>query len=266
MAKSTPARLACETHLREEIQRNTEAQIAFSETAVAQRLLAASAAMGPVYDEIYPPLSKDGMAFKIFLNCLTWMGAYMTPEQIAQERADRAELIAVNRDIEEAAETLASLLEQRQELHERSGFGSETLYDIAGVIDQAGDQSGRYGMLLKPELDKLNVRYDLKYWPSLAECIRAISDDARRAEVTPNDSVTAVATESQRPSKSDFIRGLLAQIDRNKGDYLGGIPTDFTMSNDDLATIVNVILDLPVTELADANSVKVLRHRMKPRC
>ncbi len=265
MTKPSPARLACENYLREEIQRNTEAQIAFSETAVAQRLLAASAAMAPVYDEIYPPLSKDGVAYKIFLNCLTWMGAYMTPEHIAQERADRAELIAVNRDIEEAAETLATLLERRTELQNYSGFGTETLYDITGVIDRAGDPNGRYGMYLKPKLDALAHQYDLKYWPSLAECIWAISDDARRAEVTPNDPVTAAATQSQRPSKADFIRGLLNQIEENTADYFGRIPTTFSVSNDAVATIVNVMLQLPATELADANSVKVIRHRMTQR-
>ncbi|QWP77225.1 hypothetical protein J5226_02130 [Lysobacter sp. K5869] len=261
---STPtskARQFCEDHLRGEIKSNNAAGIAFSESRVATHLLGRGGEMEAVYEEIYPQLCRDGVAYKIFLNCLLWSGAYMHPDNIAKERSDRAVLQEVNLKIQKHAEALAVLLDQRSGLHNRSGFSSETLYDICEIIEQASECNGRFQSFLKGPLAALRMQFDLKYWPSPADCIRVLSKDAADARIAPSDPVTEAATRSKRASKADFIRGMLEHIEENRGDYYGRLPRKFTLSCEAIATIANVLLSLHGDELVDAVYVKNLRHR-----
>src|ERR1700755_308103 len=128
MAKTNSvAQLACEEYLQDKIRDCREQQIAPSEIKGAERLLARSSEATSVYEEIYPELSRDGIAWKVFINCLLSTKAYSGPEQLAASRSDRDALIAVNAEIDRCSAALADLLDQRDILHNRSSFGSSTL-------------------------------------------------------------------------------------------------------------------------------------------
>lgn len=262
---TSTARQVCEDYLREQIHTNNEQGILPSENRVAERLLARGDGLADVYEEVYAHLYRDRISWKIFLSCLLSTGAFWSPEKIAKYRADRDALIELNRNIAKHAHTLADLLARRDDLHNRSAFGSDTHYDITAVIDQACAHNGRYEYYLKEPLAQLSARFDMKYWPLLADCVRVIGDDAENAGITASDPLTEAATKSTRASKADFIRALRESIDENRGDWLGAIPKMFGPSNDAMATLVNVLLDLPPEEMVDATYVKNLRHRDKER-
>lgn len=257
------ARKVCDDYLREEIRAKCEQNILPSENRVAERLLAHGDQMAHVYDEIYPKLSGDGIAWKHFLGCLLSTGAFWSTEKIAALRAGRDNLVEVNRDIAKHALALADLLDHRDTLHNTSGFSSETLYAICDVIDHASTHNGFYQSWIKEQLNQLSTRFDLKYWPSLAECARVIGEDAEQATLTPTDPLTEAATKSTRASKADFLRALLSAIDENRGDWLGAFPVKFRPSDEAMATVVNVLLELPLEELISGTYVKNLRHRGK---
>jgi hypothetical protein len=254
------ARRICEEHLQEQIRYNLEHKILPSENSVAERMLASGNALQRFYGEIYPALSHDGITWKHALHCALYVGTFWTPEDIAERRAGRKELEQLNEEISQRATHLSELLDRRTRLYEQSGFGAETHYAIYDVIDAASERNGHYQNYLKEPLKRLH-RFDLKYWPSLADCIRVIGTDAWQAELAPDNSLTAAATRSSRPSKADSVRALLASVEDHRGDWLGGIPTSFEFSNGALADLVNVLFELPVDDLVSDEYMKTERHR-----
>lgn len=215
------ARRVCEDHLQAQIRYNRERKILPNEIAVAERMLANGDALQRFYKEVYPALNHDGITWKHALHCALYVGTFWTPEDIAERRAGRKELERLNEEISRQASTLADLLDRRTELYEHSGFGAETYFAIYDVIDAAAEHNGHYqGWVRKPLLALR--RFDLKYWPTLSECIRVIGQDADQAEITADTSLTEAATHSSRPSKADSVRALLASIEDHRGDWVGG--------------------------------------------
>lgn len=262
MSAKTPCpRDICEAFLNEQIRSNQESDILPSENRIARRLIARGAEMAEVYEEIISSLPDDGVSWKIFLGCLLNAGAFWSPEKIAEHRADRVSLTEINRSIAQQAQALSELLDRRDHLHNYSAFGSGTLYDIVTLIDQASSQNSRYDYSVKGPLAELSARYDMKYWPTLAECVRVLGEDASKAEVIATDPMTEAATRSLRSSKADTIRALRESIDENRGNWWGAIPQKFQLSDNAMAQAANVLLDLPPSEMIDANYIKGLRHR-----
>lgn len=260
MDQKSNARRICEAHLKDQIRYNLEHRILPSEISVAERMLANGDALKRFYEEIYPALNYDGITWKHVLHCALYMGTFWTPEDISARRAGRKELEQLNDEISQRAGQLSELLDRRTKLYEQSGFRAETHYAIYEVIDAASKHNGHYQNYLKGPLQHLR-RFDLKYWPSIADCIRAIGTDAWRAEIEPDNRLTAAATRSSRPSKADSVRALLASIEDHRGDRLGGIPTSFEFSNGALADLVNVLFELPPEELVGDEYIKTERHR-----
>lgn len=257
------ARQICEDYLREEIRSNDEKRILPSENRIAERLLARGDELVDVYEVVHTKLARDDIAWKIFLGRLLTTAAFWSLEELAQARADRNALADLNQSIAKHAHALSSLLADRDELHNRSPFSSGTHYDICEVIAEASADNSRFESYLKEPLDHLSGRFDMKYWPSISSCIRVIGDDAENAKIVADDPLTAAATRSTRPSKADFVRALRESIDEIRGDWLGGVPEAFVLSNDAMATLVNVLLDLPPDELVDGTYVKNLGRDKK---
>jgi len=256
------ARRVCEGYLQERIRYDREHKILRSEIAVAERMLTNGSALERFYREIYPALNHDGITWKHALHCALYVGTFWSPERIAERRAGRKELEQLNEDISRQASALADLLDRRAELYEHSGFGAETHYAIYEVIDDAAARNGHYqGWVRKPLLALR--RFDLKYWPTLSECIRVIGQDADQADIAADSSLTEAATLSSRPSKADSVRALLASIEDNRGDWEGGIPRSFEFSNAALADLVNVLFELPAEGLVSDEYMKIERHRRK---
>lgn len=256
------ARRVCENHLQEQIRYDREHNILPSEIAVAERMLANGSALERFYKEIYPALNHDGITWKNALHCALYVGTFWTAEDIAERRAGRKELKELNEDISRQASALADLLDRRTTLYEHSGFGAETHYAIYEVIDAAAAHNGHYQGWVREPLLALR-RFDLKYWPTLSECIRVIGQDAYQAEIAANTSLTEAATHSLRPSKADSVRALLASIEDHRGDWVGGIPNSFEFSNAVLADLVNVLFELPAEGLVSDEYMKIQRHRAK---
>jgi len=259
--ETSSAQQICEDYLREQIRSNNEKGILRSENQVAEKLLARSDEVAHIYEEVYSQLCEDGIAWKTFLGCVLSTGAFWSPEKIAKYRGVRNELVEVNLAIAKHAHVLADLLNHRTALNNESAFSSDTHYHICDVVTQASAGNGLYRSWVKDPLSHLRSQFDLKYWPSLDECVRAIGEDANNAKVDATDPLTEAATKSTRPSKADFLRALLASIKENRGDHLGDIPENFRPSDEALASLVIVLLDLPSERIVDATYVKNLRLR-----
>ncbi|MCC5074128.1 hypothetical protein JH308_07655 [Xanthomonas campestris pv. campestris] len=256
------AQQVCEDHLREQITNNEEAGICASETKAAQRLLSRSAELKPIYKEIEKSLGLRGLEWKVFLDCCVLAtGAYWTPSKNLEDRSSRRRLEQVNTKIAALSFRLADLLDERDSISNTSPFSSNTLYHPIDVMERADQNNFLYRSHLKPELENLTSRFDLKYWPSLADMVRAIGRDAENAEVATNDARTAAMSESKHPSKADFVRALHEGVADNQHSGMGGLPRSFRLSDSAAATLANVLLELPADEMVDAKYAKNIRGR-----
>jgi len=262
MTLKTSPRSVCEAHLRDGIRYNRERGILARETSVAERMLASGDALEQFYGEIYPRLNHDSITWKHALQCALYVGTFWAAEDIAKRRAGRKELEQLNAEIALQARLLADLLDRRTQLYELSGFGAETHYAILDVIGEASEHNGHYQTCIKQRLEALQ-RFDLKYWPSLSDCLRVIGVNARHAEIRANNDLTEAATHSTRPSKADSVRALLSSIEDHRGDREGGIPSSFEFSNSALADLVNVLFALAPDDLVTEEYMKTQRHRFR---
>lgn len=257
------ARGACEDRLHAQIRYNTEHHILPTDCAIALSLLARGPELASAYDDIHAKFASHPHALDTFLQLLLDTRAAWSPDKIAQDRADRAELVAVNSAIEAHARALADLLDRRAELHNTLAFMSDTYYHVHDVIETAGQGNGHFRSRLQEPLAELRARFDLKYWPELGTMVRALADDAAVAQPEATDPITAAATASSRASRSDFVMALLAGIEDRRGTFPGSLPPGVMPSDATLASLVNVLLDLGPDELIDAAYLKGRRQRAR---
>lgn len=253
----------CETFLRSEIAYNTGNNILPSESAVAERLLARRLEMAPVYAELHRKLSPDERAIRVFLSVIL-SATFWDPEAIAEARADRARLEAVNAEIAETADALARLLREREELHNRSGFSSNTEYHPLNLIDRAGDAIDLYTSYVRDPL-KATRNYDLKYWPKIADCIDILARDAEEAEIEAGDDIPEAATSASRKGLADYLKAIFAGIESRREGLPILLPLDFTLSDASFAALINCSLDLDADAGVGADFVKNFRQRGRSR-
>ncbi|WDJ79057.1 hypothetical protein JH282_16445 [Xanthomonas campestris pv. campestris] len=221
-----------------------------------------SSELQPVYEEIEKLLGLHGSEWKVFLDwCVLATGTHWTPSKNRENRANRKRVEQVNAKIAALSARLADFLEERDSICNTSPFSSDTLYHPIDVMEHAGQDNFLYRSHLKPELEALTYRFDLKYWPSLADMVRAIGQDAEDAEVATNDVRTAAMSESKRPSNADFIRALHEGVAENQRSGMGGLPRSFRLSDSAAATLANVLLELPPDAMVDAKYAKNIRER-----
>lgn len=219
--------------------------------------------LADVYDEVHAALASTPRAFYIFWDAFVHAADGWNPEKNRAARQARNELVEINSRISELADQMAALLDRREYLHNHSGFSSDTQYHIMDIVHEASEHNYHYESYVKEEVERLQYQYHPKYWPTLSEVVQAIGTDAERAEVTAYDETTAVATESRKFGRSDFVKALLARIDDNRLSACGFIPNSFALSDSGLASLVNCGLDLSVDELVDADFIKRFRQRQR---
>ncbi|WCD78262.1 hypothetical protein [Pseudomonas sp. TUM22785] len=244
-------------------QYNLEHSILRSHNSVIERLLVRELELHNAYSDLHKKLSKYPGALNSFFGALLDAAAYWAPERIAKAREERDELVRVNQQVAEIGENLAALLRRRDELHNKSGFRSNTQYHIGDLIKEAGQYNGHFTMYLEEQLEKLQASYDLKYWPAIHDCVEAIADDARVAEIEASDPLTEAATDASRSSLADFFKAWFVAIDEHRHAYHGRIPDDFHPTDNGFASFANCALGLVDDDLLDGPYVKRLRQRVR---
>ncbi len=214
----------CEAVIHAEQAYNREHNICPGKNAVADRLLRRRAEMQGAYVELYQKLGANPVGLKVFFDLLLATADHWNPEQNAEARAARERLEAVNDEIWKAAGVLARLLRERDHLHNRSGFHSTTFYHPLDLIEESAAQNYLHTSYVKEQLVRLRGRYDLKYWPSIEDCISALARDAREAKVEASDPFTDAATRGVRNSRADFLRALFVAIEENSDKVHGFLP------------------------------------------
>jgi hypothetical protein len=257
----TNAQQICENLLLEGKRYNIEHHILPSENAVADRMLARGVELKDAYDELHGKLDARPPALRVFLGLVLSTAAFWNPQKMQEARAARNDLANVNQQIARKAAELAELLDQRSDLHDTSGFSSETHHHVVDVIEAASQKNYLFQAYIQEKLDALRSQFGLKYWPSLGDFMRALASDAEEADMAPTSPLTAAATAATRPSKADYFKALFASMEENSAENYGQLPRGFKLTDRTLASLVNCALDLSPDELVDEAYVKRLRQR-----
>ncbi|WP_448110825.1 hypothetical protein [Pseudomonas lini] len=253
----------CETLLRDMMEDLQARGIWPNVQSIIDNMLKRRIELLEVYEEVFATLAQKPRGIYMFWDVFVHAADGWNPEKNRAARRAREELIGVNVRISQLADQLAAQLDRRDELHNYSGFGSNTQHHILDIVHEASEHNYLYESCVKEELDRIQYQYDFKYWPPLSDVIRAIGSDAEMAEVTANDPATEAATTSRKSGRSDFIKAFLARIDDNRVRECGFIPNSFALSDGSLASLVNCGLDLAVDELVDADFIKRFRQRQR---
>lgn len=259
--QSKNSKQICENILIEGKHYNIEHSILPSENAVADRLLARGIELTAAYDELHGKLYAHPHALQTFLGLVLSTGASWSPDKIAAARTARGDLAKINQQIARRAAELTGLLQQRSDLHNTSGFSTDTHYHVCDVIEAAAKSNYLFMSYVQERLNDLHGQFDLKYWPSLSDILQELASDAEDAVTEATDPLTAAATMASRLSRADFIKAVLAAIDENSGRNYGQLPKDFKATDNTLASLANCVLDLSAEDLVDGQYVKRLRQR-----
>lgn len=251
----------CEDILKAGKQYNIEHGIWPSENAIVDRLLGRRVELTDAYEELHKKLHRHPPALKVFLDLLVSTVAGWSPDEISKSRAAREKLGSLNEGIARTAAALANLLDERSELHNASGFTSDTHYHVCKVLEAASEGNYRFQSFILKPLRALSGQYDLKYWPSLSDFLRVIASDAENADTQATDTLTAAATVAARSSQADFFKALFVAIAEESAESYGQLPRGFRATDSTLASLVNCALDLGPDELVDGPYVKRLRQR-----
>lgn len=254
----------CEAFLLSEISYNTQNNILPSESAVAARLLARRLEMTPVYAELHKKLAPDERAIRVFLGVIL-SATFWNSEAIAEARAGRARLEAVNAEIAEKADDLSRLLREREELHNHSGFYSNTEVHPLNLIDRAGEEIHLYKFYVRAPLTATHT-YGLKYWPTIADCIAVLARDADEAKIEAGDDITKAATSASRKGLADYLNAILAGIESRRKGLPKLLPCDFALSDASFAAVINCSLELGAEDGIGSDFVKGFRQRERRKC
>lgn len=255
--------IACRDILLAEKALNEEHGIWRSVNAVIERMLERELELHQAYTEIQAKLGDYPQAPRVFLDRVLTVAALWSPGQAAAMRTDLKRLRAINVEIASCARQLADLLRERETLHNETDFSSDTHYHVCEVIDQAAKGNYLFTSWARDELLTLRGRYDLKYWPRIADFVDVLAIDAAAAEIEVLEPITEAATSSQRPSRADFFKALFAALEETAASCPRILPINFRLTDESYAALANCALGLGPDEMVEGAYVKRLRQRMR---
>lgn len=255
----------CEQILLDEKRYNISHHILPSETVIVDRLLGRGMELKEAYQEIHEKLAHHPGALQTFLGQVLTTAAFWNPEEIRKARNARADLADTNRKIASKAAELADLLQRRNNLHNTSGFASNTHYHVCNVLKAAGSDNHLFMSRVQKRFEELYTQFDLKYWPTISDFLHELGSDTDEAAPEASDPLTEAATSALRSSLTDFFKAFFVAIRENSARNHGRLPNDFRLTDATLATIVNCALDLGPDEFVDSIYVKGLRQRDRAR-
>ncbi|WP_024186583.1 hypothetical protein [Escherichia coli] len=227
---------------------------------VFERLIARHEEMEPVYAELEEKCVTGQRLWVLLEQCI-FSGGIGTADNHAALRADYRELQSIGEEIPLLSIRLATLLRRRSDILNRSGaFSVNTMTRVTDYLDAAGRENGLYQSWIQPELEALS-RFELKYWPDFADVLQVLAEEP--AELSCRDESTHAIVGAKRASMTDFFRELFCNLHEVADGSPWGLPLGLMPSDSALATLSNIVCDLPVEAMIGEEYVKRVRQRLR---
>ena len=251
----------CEELTKKHLTYNREHKIWMSWYPIMERILSRTTEMEIVYDELCASFGHSVTSTKpdiwLTLETIWSSGKTYNQESITHKREVQKKLIELHEKIPELAKQLSEALKLQNELLEKEGFSPDNYINIVDIMSLAGQNNGHYYGYLQEELEQLDTRYDLKYWPDVYEVVGAI---AEHGSIEGLPVQRYIPKEVMRASRAavfkDYVLAVDSDIKNNRQ-----ITNNFNFSNKAMANIVNVVLDISEDQIATEDTIRNIRNR-----
>lgn len=248
----------CESQLRHLKQNLINNDIRPRDVELIDHLLSRTAELNGFYKELSAQLNTRQVFF--VLESVIDVAINWNPVEMKQARKDKKELEAINEQIAGLSKQLATLLDKRYELKNSSDFTCDSIVRLTDLIQIAAGGNSLFSSYLKEDITRMGNQFDYyRYWPSIADTVRSIGNDAEDLDVYSRFTLTEVATESKRSSNRDFLRALLVAFEEDQADLLKQIPNSFRLTDGAIAAVATCALKLD-DDVVTEDNVKTMRH------
>ena len=252
-----------ESILKEIRTNNVKHQILPSENKVIDRLLEYPVEMQSLYDELSDKLSECQK--RNLWGAILGAATFWNPEASKVLREEKKKLFKLKKDIAECADSLAAMIKARRDICETSGIIAYQDCHFLHWVNRAARDNHYYQGYVKEDLDALNGRFDLKYWPDNHDVVAAIGEFAQESEIYASDSWTEELLSSPKHSMADYLRVILKAVEETKeqGPPAGLLSADFRLSDNALAVLINCTLDLSPEDSLSSENIKRSRQNIR---
>ena len=258
-SKLTESAQACLDWLEKDLEYNRQKNIWGNLTPLYNRAIERADELNDFFEDVHAQL--DDRQKRLILEILVDANYFWHPNQAAKIRADYQKFVESNRDIFEAARTLALLLEDREELNESARWYSYVDTSLAGIIDAASQNHTRFNSFLRDSFKPL-LSFDSRYWPTTADFIEELRSRFFHAEIETSERPLHLLINQKRASDLDTLILFFSDLQTRKSG-LDGLPDCFKLRDSSIASAINIGLDLPVEKLFTAEKVKVGRQNLR---
>lgn len=254
----------CKAFIERELKSNEQEKIWMTYWPVMERMIERADELTLAFNEL---INKFGYSDKfdgyppnnsyIWLTLeYIWMSIDFCKNDVVQVRLDLKELNTLKEEIVELSEQLAFALRRQDEVYELSGFKKSDYQTAVDMIELASEDNHLYQNYVSDKIQSLPGQFDLKYWPTRADVVESIAS-FERTQPSPSHSELP---ESVLKGRASYIKDFVLAFDSNF-DGLNGLPSNFRFSNNALADIINVILNIPSDKLVTGDAVRIVRNR-----
>lgn len=189
-----------------------------------------------------------------------WCSIDFRKELIVNAREHLKELELLQNDITKLALELSEKLTRQSELYDASGFIKSDIQTLDEMLELASTNNNLYQSYISKEISSLFYQYDSKYWPTRADLVSAIAEFEEQQPSPSHIQYPDIVLDGRESNIKDFVIAF-----DNKFDEHNGLPTGFRFSNNAMADVVNVVLELPVNKMASGDTVRNIRNRFKEK-
>jgi hypothetical protein len=265
LPKTSPQEF-CTAFIVRELKDFKEKRIWTSALPIMQRMIDRSDELKQVFDELVAAFGYsdkfEGVPPSNTYIWLTlehiWLSSQYAKEGIIEARQHLKKLNILGDEIVELSWQLASALREHAELYEKSEFIGKEFRSLIDTIQDAGSNNYHFKFEVSDELRILDGQYDERYWPSCADIVEQIGNYQSEMKELTHMSLPLNVIDGRASDIKDFVLGF-----DSKFTQLNGLPSEFSFSNNAMAEIINVVLDLPVEQLVSADAIRLVRNRYK---
>ena len=253
----------CNAFIKRELKDYKESKIWMSYWPIMERMIDRSLELQTVYKEIvtnYGYTDKySGAKVWLILEHI-WLSSDFAKKEVEKARADLKELNQLREEIVILASRLSAALSKQKEIFECSGFTKSDYQNVLDMVDEGGEHNYLYRSYVSKNIQSLGYEYDLKYWPTREDVVQSIADFEGRQPAPTHLEYPNAVLKGRSTDIKDFVIAFDAAFDKQND-----LPTGFRFSNNAMAEIINVILDLPCEKLTSGEAVRVVRNRYQKK-
>ncbi|MPW34879.1 hypothetical protein [Vibrio sp. B1Z05] len=253
----------CQAFIKRELEDFKESKIYMNYWPIMERMIDRRYELNTVYEEI---ISKYGYSDKQYCDYVwlilehIWFSVDYAKIEVEKAKAELKEINQLSEEIETLACRLSTALARQNELFEYSGFRKPDYQTVLDMVEEANEHNYLYQSHVSDQIRLLGTRYDLKYWPNRSDLVKSIAKFEKRQPQPAHSEYPETVLQGRASDIKDFVIAFDAAFDE-----LNGLPTGFRFTNNAMADILNVILDLPLEKLTTGEAIRVVRNRQRKK-